>query len=154
MQTPPAGVSPRSSASCSPFKAAAGGVQQSAAALAAAAELLLQQGRVGEAKAALHTALRRCGAYDVESGARIVDLLLEAERELQETPTHSPRHSRHSSDGDGVVAALLRQAQAALAAGELRQAEAALHAAVAAAPPASEARRRAELLLVLCKRHA
>lgn len=171
MHTPPS-MSPRASPGSSPFKPAPGAApreQQPAALLTEQAAALLQQrGRLAEAQALLHTALLRCPLADTQLAGRICDLTLEAEREAAETPTHSadptPSHSRHGSAeaqggeaaaggsaGSGEAAALVRQALAAAAAGERRRAEAALQQALAACPEPGELRRRAELLLVMCK---
>ena len=144
-----------------------------------AAELAAQQlqlGRLREAQSLLHTALRRCPLTDVHLARRICDLLLEAEREQQTTPTHSREPSDATLDADadaagwaagglgpaagagaggGDAAGLLRQAEGALAAGGARRAEAALLQALAACLPDQRAlRRRIELylLLVQCKR--
>ncbi len=51
--------------------------------------LLQQQGRLGDAQALLHAALAACPLTNVALSSRIIDLVLEAERELQVTPTHS-----------------------------------------------------------------
>ena len=146
-----------------------------AAAAADQAVQLLQLGRLGEAQAALQRALQRCPLTDIQLARRICDLLLEAEREQQQTPTHSREPSDAAADagpeaaaraagglgqaggeaGSGDAAALLQAAVDAMAAGQARRAEAALAQALAACPPHQRAlRRRIELYLQLvqCKR--
>ena len=163
--TPPA-ASPRGSPGSSPFKAAPGAAppsQQPAAVLAEQAALLLQQqGRVGEAQALLAQALRKCPASDTQAAARIIDLLLEADRELQVTPTHSRAGSEADQLEDAAAAAAgasadgeLRQAVAALAAGEERRALQLLQRAQVACPEdLPELKRRIGLYMqiVQCKR--
>lgn len=140
--TPPSGISPRSSPSVSPLRPAPGLApreQQSAAALAEqAAVLLAQRGRLQEAESLLLTALRRCPITSTQLAGRICDLLIEAEREAQVTPTHSRQASeadaavaafdagaaagggRGGEGGGGSVASLFRQATQALAKGAPR----------------------------------
>lgn len=160
----------------SPMKPGPGLVAADASQAAELAEQQLQLGRVREAEALLQTALRRCPLTDVQLARRICDLLLEAEREQQTTPTHSREPSGATADAEADVAdwaagglgpaggsgaassdaaGLLRQAEGELAAGEARRAEAALQQALAACPPEQRARRRRielYLLLVQCKR--
>lgn len=168
-RTPPS-ASPRSSPGVSPFKAAPGAVprrQQPAVVLAEqAAALIHQQGRLHDAEALLHAALERCATSDTELAGRVVDLLLEVEREFQQTPTHSRNGSEaeHEDHGDWTAisssdsddpAALLRQAVEALAGGQERSAVQLLQRGLSACPPdLLELRRRIALYLelVVCKR--
>ncbi len=175
-RTPPGGASPKAASSASsPMKPGPGLGAADASQAAELAAQQLQLGRLREAAALLHTALRRCPLTDVQLARRICDLLLEAEQEQQTTPTHSREPSDAAADAEadaagwaagglgpagsagpsGDASGLLRQAVGALAAGEARQAEAALLQALAACPPEQRAlRRRVELylLLVQCKR--
>lgn len=175
-RTPPGGASPRAgSASSSPLKPGPVSAPADAAAAADQAVQQLQLGRLREAQALLHRALRRCPLTDIQLARRICDLLLEAEREQQQTPTHSREPSDAATDagadaaswaagglgqaggeaGSGDAAGLLQAAVDAMAAGQVRRAEAALLQALAACPPDQRAlRRRVEmyLQLVQCKR--
>ena len=126
-----------------------------------AALLLQQQGRVGEAQALLSQALCKCPPTDTQAAARIIDLLLEADRELQVTPTHSRAGSEVEQLEDAAAVAgasadgELRQAVAALAAGEERRALQLLQRAQAACPedlPELQRRIGLYLQLVRCKR--
>ena len=94
---------------------------------------------------------------------RIVDLLLEAERELQETPTHSRTPSGAEQDvlagwagGEGLDAGAqgeLQQAVEAMAAGEERRAVQHLQRAQAACPDYDlSERRRIALYLQLVRK--
>lgn len=101
----------------------------------------------------------------MQLAGRCIDLLLEAEREAQTTPSHSrapsdvePTEEQAAAAAGGgtggaavgAVAPLLRGAVKALAAGEERRAGAMLQQAVDACPPElHELRRRVELYLEL-----
>lgn len=163
--TPPA-ASPRSSPGSSPFKPGPGALprgKQSASVLADRAVQQLQQGRLRDAEALLHSALRACPTTDTQLAGRCIDLLLEAEREAQTTPSHSrapsdvdPQEDNAAAGGGtggaavGEVAPLLRGAVEALAAGEERRAGTLLQRAADACPPElHELRRRVELYLEL-----
>lgn len=113
--------------------------------------------------------LRQCSRiWAAGLAKRIIELLLEAERELQETPTHSRAgsdadqlESTSWGSGGGAEAVgareLLRQAVDALAAGEERRAVRCLQQAQAACPEQDIAERRRIALyleLIQCKKQA
>jgi hypothetical protein len=128
----------------------------------------MQQGRLHDAEALLHTALERCAPAATLLATQIIDLLLDCERALGGGSVAAAPASgaQQAGAGAGVAAAstasagsdataLLRQAVQALAAGEERRAVQVLQRAQAACPAElQELRRRIALHieLVLCKR--
>ena len=85
-------------ASRSAHGSSAGVAQQTAEQLAEAGEELLGQGRAQHAARLLQAALQRCPLGQVELARRVIDLLLDAEQDLQATPSSGSRSATEQTE--------------------------------------------------------